>query len=47
LKRGSSFRPFGGGATLCAGRFLAQKEVLRFIGTALWRYDVEVLRDER
>lgn len=42
LKRSSSYRPFGGGATLCAGRFLAQKEVLRLIGTALFRYDISL-----
>lgn len=42
LKRSSSFRPFGGGATFCAGRFVAQKEVMMFIGIALMRFDVEV-----
>lgn len=46
LKRSFSYRPFGGGATLCAGRFLAQQEVLRFIGTALYLYEMEpVLQD--
>ena len=39
LLRDSSYRPFGGGATLCAGRFVAVAEVLSFIGTALHRYD--------
>jgi cytochrome P450 len=39
LLRDSSYRPFGGGATLCAGRFVAVAEVLSFVGTALHRYD--------
>ncbi|KAF2679169.1 cytochrome P450 [Lentithecium fluviatile CBS 122367] len=42
MRRNNSYRPFGGGATLCAGRFVAMKEVLRFIGTALWLYDIEL-----
>jgi cytochrome P450 len=43
LKRSASYRPFGGGATLCAGRFVAMQEVLSFIGLALHRYDIEVV----
>ncbi|KAM5442403.1 hypothetical protein MferCBS31731_002281 [Microsporum ferrugineum] len=45
LTRSSSYRPFGGGATLCAGRFVARQEVLCFIGTALHQYDIERLED--
>jgi cytochrome P450 len=44
LKRSASYHPFGGGSTLCAGRFLARQEVLRFIGTTLWAYDIELLQ---
>lgn len=43
LRRSASYHPFGGGATLCAGRFLARQEVLRFIGTALFLYDIELV----
>jgi cytochrome P450 len=43
LKRNASYRPFGGGATLCAGRFVAMQEVLSFIGLALHRYDIELM----
>ena len=43
LKRNPSFRPFGGGATLCAGRNIAQQEVLSFVGIVLSRYNIEVL----
>ena len=40
LARNQSFRPFGSGTTHCPGRFLAQKEVLTFIGIALSRFDI-------
>ena len=43
LKRNASYRPFGGGATLCAGRFVAMQEVLGFISLALHRYDIELV----
>ena len=44
LKRSSCYKPFGGGATLCAGRFVAVQEVLSFIGVAMYRYDVELVK---
>jgi cytochrome P450 len=40
LAKNLSFRPFGSGTTHCPGRFLAQKEVLTFIGVALSRFDI-------
>jgi cytochrome P450 len=40
LSKSPSFRPFGSGTTHCPGRFLAQKEILTFIGVALSRFDV-------
>lgn len=44
LKWSTSYRPFGGGATLCAGRFVAIQEVLSFIGLVLHRYDLELVK---
>ncbi|OCL05804.1 cytochrome P450 [Glonium stellatum] len=43
LRRNGCFRPFGGGATLCAGRSVAQQEVLFFVGLVLTRYNLEVV----
>lgn len=34
------FRPFGGGATLCPGRFLAKREVLTCVALAVGRFDL-------
>lgn len=45
LARSPAFRPFGGGVTLCPGRFLARQEVLMFVATLLWRYDVRVVAE--
>lgn len=44
LARSPGFRPFGGGVTLCPGRFLARQEVLMFVATLMWRYEVRVVR---
>ena len=40
LQRSPSFRPFGGGVTLCPGRHLAKHTVLTFISLALHRFDI-------
>lgn len=40
LKQSPSFKPFGGGATYCPGRFLARREVMTFVGVFLHRFDV-------
>jgi cytochrome P450 len=40
LSRNASFRPFGGGATLCPGRHLAKQTSLAFVALLLHRYDV-------
>ncbi|KAI4222480.1 MAG: hypothetical protein LQ349_007621 [Xanthoria aureola] len=42
LKRGSSWRPFGGGTTQCPGRFAAKQVVLSFTATLLKRFDVQI-----
>ena len=36
----SSFRPFGGGSTLCPGRHYATMEVIGFIALFVWRFDM-------
>ena len=40
--RNPNFRPFGGGTTVCPGRFLARREVLAFVGLALVRFDINL-----
>ena len=47
LQRSSSFRPFGGGATLCPGRFLAKEMIMMFIAIFLHRFDVELAMPQR
>lgn len=39
-KRNPSYRPFGGGATLCPGRFLAKREVLTCVALAVGRFEL-------
>ncbi|OTB13141.1 hypothetical protein K445DRAFT_65159 [Daldinia sp. EC12] len=43
LSRSSSWRPFGGGKTMCSGRFLARFSVTTFVATLLRRFDLEVV----
>ena len=40
LARSSSFKPWGGGITLCSGRFLARRQVLAFAALALHQFDL-------
>ncbi|KAL1622104.1 hypothetical protein SLS54_005169 [Diplodia seriata] len=40
LRNHASYRPFGGGVSLCPGRHLAKSEVCGFLATLLQRYDV-------
>lgn len=40
LTHNASFRPFGGGATYCPGRFIARQEVNIFIALVLHRFDI-------
>jgi cytochrome P450 len=42
LKRNSSYRPFGGGATLCPGRHLAKQTSLAFVALLLHRFDIKL-----
>lgn len=43
LARSSSWRPFGGGKTMCSGRFLARYSVTTFVATLLRRFDVDLV----
>ncbi|TVY39478.1 7-alpha-hydroxycholest-4-en-3-one 12-alpha-hydroxylase [Lachnellula subtilissima] len=43
LARSPSWRPFGGGQTMCSGRFLARYSVTTFVATLLQRFDVELV----
>lgn len=40
LRRHPSLRPFGGGTTLCPGRFLAKQTTLAFIALVLHRFNI-------
>ncbi|KAF2114938.1 cytochrome P450 [Lophiotrema nucula] len=42
LKKHSSFRPFGGGTTLCPGRRLTEKTSLAFVAMILQKFDLEL-----
>lgn len=35
-----SYKPFGGGSTMCPGRFVARSEIYTFIALVLHRFDV-------
>ena len=40
LTRGSSWRPFGGGKTMCTGRYAAKHSIFMFVATLLRRFDI-------
>lgn len=42
LAQGNSFRPFGGGSTMCPGRHVAKRAVFLFTAMILHRFDVEL-----
>jgi hypothetical protein len=41
LTKNSSYRPWGGGQTLCPGRFFARRSVNVFVAMLLSRYDLK------
>lgn len=41
LKNNAAFRPFGGGVSLCPGRFLARQQIFGLIATFVQRFDIE------
>ena len=45
LERSPYYRPFGGGRTLCSGRYVARREVLAFLAAMLWRYDLRAVSE--
>ncbi|KAF7879662.1 uncharacterized protein EAF02_007832 [Botrytis sinoallii] len=45
LIRSQNFRPFGGGHTLCPGRFIAKKSVYTIVALIFSRYDVTLVTD--
>ena len=47
LGKSSSFRPFGGGATYCPGRYVAKREVMVFIALAMSQFDIRLAEKER
>jgi cytochrome P450 len=42
MSRNLSFRPWGGGHTLCPGQFLAKRSVKAFVAILLSKYDLKV-----
>lgn len=47
LVRTASWRPFGGGITLCPGRFIAKQAVIGFIAMTLQRFDIELVGEKK
>ena len=39
--KGSTYRPFGGGANLCPGRFFVRLEILMLTASLVLRYDID------
>ncbi|KAK0459099.1 cytochrome P450 [Desarmillaria tabescens] len=39
-------RPFGGGTSLCPGRFFASNEIISFVGAILLKYDIRLAAGE-
>ena len=47
LLRKSTWRPFGGGQTMCPGRFVAKNAVVTFIAMLFHRYELELAHEQR
>ena len=45
LRRHSSYRPFGGGVSLCPGRQIAKEQVLMFVAILLHDFDIRLNED--
>uniref|UniRef100_A0A093VLB8 Cytochrome P450 n=1 Tax=Talaromyces marneffei PM1 TaxID=1077442 RepID=A0A093VLB8_TALMA len=43
LTRGDSWRPFGGGKTMCSGRHIAKCATLMFLSLVLRKFDIEIV----
>lgn len=46
LLHSASWRPFGGGITMCPGRYIAKESVAIFIAIALRRFDIEFVKGQ-
>ncbi|KAL8862408.1 MAG: hypothetical protein Q9178_001417 [Gyalolechia marmorata] len=46
LLRSASWRPFGGGITMCPGRYVAKESVAIFIAIALRRFNMEFVKGQ-
>ena len=46
LLRSLSWRAFGGGATLCPGRYVAKQTVISFVAILLRGYEIELARSQ-
>lgn len=46
LTRSMSWRPFGGGATMCPGRFIAKEAVTAFVAMTVQRFDIELAEQQ-
>lgn len=40
-------RPFGGGVSLCPGRFFANYEIWSFVACLIWQYDISMKEGEK
>lgn len=47
LTRGDSWRPFGGGKTMCSGRHVAKRASLMFLSLIIRRFDIVIIGDMR
>ena len=47
LLKHSSYRPFGGGVSLCPGRKAAREQVFAFVAILIHRFDIKLNRDIR
>ena len=46
LERNHSWKPFGGGSSMCPGRFLVKRAVMAFIALLLRRFDISKMQDQ-
>jgi cytochrome P450 len=44
--RTDHFRPFGGGSTICPGRFIAKRTVTTFVALVLRRFDITLAGEQ-
>lgn len=47
LSRNNSYKPWGGGSTMCPGRFFAKRFVFTYMAHLLKKYDLEVASGEK